>query len=176
MTESFFIGITLPESFRVEVEMWRRRFAAPKTAPHITVIPPFEWSAADGDLEKTVEESLAGLGSFPIIAQEIGHFGTSVIFVAVSPSPEIMTLHKQLVTGLSLEYKGSSRSRPRPYHPHITLATRLTPGAFHTYMEKLHGYAPQASFTCSQVTIFKLVTQGRIRRWQVWREVPVGSR
>ena len=36
----FFLGITLPGDFTEEVESLRRRFAAPRTRPHITLIDP----------------------------------------------------------------------------------------------------------------------------------------
>ncbi|NLJ85879.1 MAG: 2'-5' RNA ligase family protein [Firmicutes bacterium] len=166
-----FIGITLPEDFHQEVEVWRRRFAAPKTVPHITVIPPFRWPASRDDLEEEVKKSLEGLSPFLVATNGVGRFGRRVIFIAVAPSPAIMALHQKLRKGLSLE--DERRGRGRPYHPHITLATRLSPGEFNTYVEELAGYEPQEEFTCGHVAIFKMVTQGSIRRWQVWKEVPL---
>ena len=171
---SFFVGITLPEDFTQEVEIWRRRFFAPKTAPHITLIPPFDWPASHDDLARSIGDSLKGLTPFPVTIKGLGRFGSAVIFINVAPSPGILRLHEKIQTGLAgagIE----NRAKGRAYHPHITLATRLSVGQFNQYMEELVDYLPESEFICHQVALFRLETQARIRRWQVWRQLPLSQ-
>ena len=168
----FFLAITLPKEFEAEVERQRRRFAAPKTAPHITLIPPFTWPGAGLDLEQIVLASVQGTSPFDIQAEGIGRFGRRVIYISVERSTELMTLYQNLASGLA-EQGVIVRDKDRPYRPHITLATRLSPGEFNHYMEELKDYAPTQEFLCRQVALFKMTVQGRGRRWQVIRRIPL---
>ncbi|NMB12066.1 MAG: 2'-5' RNA ligase family protein [Firmicutes bacterium] len=169
----FFLGITLPEDFTEEVESLRRRFAAPRTRPHITLIPPFKWSGSDQDLETVIHDSLQGCSPFKMTCKGLGRFGRAVIFIDVVASPELMALYSKLKEGLSQEGIGD-RGKDRPYHPHITLATRLSSGEFHQYVEELGDYLPTRDFLCREVALFKMQTQGRFRRWQVAKKVELG--
>ncbi len=164
----FFLGITLPDEFAAEVENWRRRFAAPKTAPHITLIPPFSWSGTDQDLEEVISKSLEGISPFEIRAEGIGRFGRRVIYIDVELSQELLRVYQRVAAGL--ESRGVALE-DRPYKPHITLATRLSPGEFSVYMEELGDYAPSETFPCQQVALFKMRVDGRKRQWQVIRQI-----
>lgn len=157
---SYFFGITLPETLEAECEKWRRKFKAPKTVAHLTVIPPFLWEAGLQDLIELGETALSSTKPFPVKGEGLGAFGTRVIFVNVIPSPELVTMEGALAR--ALELKGI-RPEPRPYHPHITLATRLDPERFHHYREELEEFTPHYSFTCSEVSVFQFSDS---RSWQ----------
>ena len=166
----FFLGLTLPEEFEEEVETLRRRFAAPKTAPHITLIPPFTWPGTDLELEQIISESIQGVSPFTIKAQGIGRFGRRVIYIHVELSEELMGLYEILESGL--ERQGVvEKEKDRSYRPHITLATRLSPGEFNHYMEELQDYSPSEEFLCQQVALFKMTVQGRTRRWHILKQI-----
>ena len=169
----FFLGITLPEEFEEEVETLRRRFAAPKTAPHITLIPPFSWPGTDRELEQVISASIQGTLPFMIRAEGIGRFGRRVIYINVELSEELLDLYEKLESGLE-EQGIAGTGKDRPYRPHITLATRLSPGEFNLYMEELRDYTPSEKFLCQQVALFKMKVQGRGRRWQIIKEIPFG--
>lgn len=170
----YFLGITLPDDFTKEVEIIRRRFAAPRTAPHITLIPPFRWTSSEGDLERILMDSIRGCLPFTVTTKGLGRFGRSVIFIDVALSSELRKLYKRLKE--SLEQEGiDDLAKGRPYHPHITLATRLSPGEFDKYMAELVDYFPTGEFLCEEVALFKMQTEGRFRRWQVSRQLPLGS-
>jgi 2'-5' RNA ligase len=169
----FFLGITLPGDFTEEVESLRRRFAAPRTRPHITLIPPFRWFGSDQDLEKVILDSLQGCSPFEVTCKGLGRFGRAVIFIDVVLSPELVSLYSNLKEGLKQEGI-DDRGKERPYHPHITLATRLSPGEFERYLEELTDYSPRREFPCYGVALFKMQTQGRFRRWQVIKEIGLG--
>jgi 2'-5' RNA ligase len=173
MIECFF-GITLPDDFTEEVETIRRRFAAPRTAPHITLIPPFRWNRPETELERLVTSSIQGCLPFAVRTKGLGRFGQAVIFIDVVLSSELTELYERLKEGLRQEGIGDL-AKGRPYHPHITLATRLSPGEFNRYMEELADYSPIREFLCHEVALFRMHTEGRFRRWQVARQLPLGS-
>lgn len=166
---SFFIGIRLPPQLEEEVESLRRRFRAPKTPPHITLIPPFQW---EGDYRRLFDDLCDVAGKMPpftIKAAGLGHFGTGVIFIDVKSSKELTECYDSLHQRLEQE-EGASLPPLRPYHPHITLATRLGREQFNTYWQELGGYDPQTEFTCQSLSLFQLFQRGRVRHWEVVRE------
>ena len=83
--ESYFIGITLPPALEAEIEAWRRRFHAPRTAPHITLIPPFQWDHSYAELAAVVQSTASRRPQFTIRGAGIGSFGKAVLFVKVEP-------------------------------------------------------------------------------------------
>ena len=169
-----FLGISLPDDFTQEVETIRRRFAAPRTAPHITLIPPFRWTSSEDKLERLIADCIQGCLPFTVTTKGLGRFGRAVIFIDVVLSSQLKELHSRVKEGLEQEGIGD-RAKGRPYHPHITLATRLSPGEFNRYMEELTDYSPKREFRCQEVALFKMQTDGRFRRWQVVRQLPMGS-
>ncbi|NLA58556.1 MAG: 2'-5' RNA ligase family protein [Firmicutes bacterium] len=168
----FFLGITLPADFEEEVEDFRRRFAAPKTAPHITLIPPFNWPGTDLELEQIISASIQGTSPFVVKARGIGRFGRRVIYINVEPSEELLSLYEKLESGLENQDIAAT-DQDRSYHPHITLATRLSPGEFNLYMEELKDYNPSREFLCQQVALFKMEVRDRRRRWLIFKQVPL---
>lgn len=172
MMADVFLGITLTKDFTEEVEHLRRRFAAPRTAPHITLIPPFTWPGSDEELEKVIRDSIHDHSSFSVTAKGLGRFGRGVIYIDVTKSPELMELYGKLKDRLQ-EQGVKQLAKGRPYHPHITLATRLSPGEFHKYMEELSDYSPVREFTCQEVALFRMEARERSRRWRVVRQIPL---
>lgn len=171
----FFIGITLPREFEQEVESIRRRFHAPRTAPHVTVIPPFQWGQGDERLRQIMTQATRNLAPFQLAARGIGHFGSAVIFIDVLLSDQLLQCHDTVQKALeAADIKGIAEQRP--YHPHITLATRLSRGLFNRYMEELAGYSPEVEFTCRQIALFKMYREGRARRWQVLTQLALQDR
>ncbi len=168
----FFLGITLPDDLAEEVENLRRRFTAPRTAPHITLLPPFTWSGNDHELVGVISIALAQCSPPTIRVEGLGHFGRGVLYINVELSSELGVLHGRLKRCLEERGVGDFPGG-RPYHPHITLATRLTPDDFHRYSEELSGYSPSQEFECRDVALFGMQVQGRFRRWQVIKQIPL---
>jgi 2'-5' RNA ligase len=164
---NFFLGIALPEKLEAEVEEWRRRFRAPRTRPHITLIPPFEWKHEYQSLLRIIEDVESRHEPFLISGEGLGNFGKAVLFVNVGLSSELQSFQEDLAETLA-KY-GIPREK-RPYHPHITLATRLRPRDFEEYLKQLNGFSPSYEFTFSGTAVFKLVTEGRIKRWELQRK------
>lgn len=154
----FFLGIRLPRELEDTYERYRRAFKAPQTVSHITVIAPFTWERTLEDLLETLKMNLADTQPFAVKGAGIGSFGTRVIFVNVTLTPELAALQKALTAGLDKE--GISVDR-RSYNPHITLATRLSAKQFSVYTAKVRDFCPGYAFTCTSLSLFKFTDVGR---------------
>ncbi|HBG01242.1 MAG TPA: hypothetical protein DDW87_06690 [Firmicutes bacterium] len=162
---NFFLGIRLPKELEERCESLRRAFKAPRTVAHITVCAPFDWVRKPGDLVALLESSLNSTRSFEIKGAGIGSFGTRVLFVNVQLSPELAAVQKQL--SWTLKEEGIPVDT-RPYHPHITLATRLRPAEFDKYRARLGDFSLEYSFICSNVALFRFTKEGR---WEDWTQM-----
>jgi len=165
----YFLGIRLSRELEERCEHYRRLFRAPRTVAHITVVPPFLWNKNPQALEAVLEKALENMKPFDVEGNGIGSFGKRVLFVNVSLSPELQALHKALSQGLKNE---GIPVENRPYHPHITLATRVTPEAFARYNETLRDVHFQYSFPITHLSVFHFTPEGR---WVEWRKVPLES-
>ncbi|HBG09445.1 MAG: 2'-5' RNA ligase family protein [Limnochordia bacterium] len=165
----FFIGIRLPKELEEVCENYRRTFKAPRTVAHITVIPPFAWEQSAEELHQLLQSAVAHIPAFHIRGSGLGSFGTRVLFVNVDLSDSLQELHKALAE--SLGQAGVSVDR-RPYHPHITLATRLTPGQFARCQREVEGFSPNYAFRCETISLFAFTAQ---RRWEEQATIPLSS-
>jgi 2'-5' RNA ligase len=165
----FFLGIRLPKELEQECETLRRSFRAPKTVPHLTVCAPFLWERKPERLITVLEGCLRFTKPLEIHGTGIGSFGQRVLFINVHPSAELLDLAKQLTC--TLRQAGVSVDT-RPYHPHITLATRLSPAQYERYRGELGDFAPEYSFICSAVSLFRFTPEGR---WHDWTRIQLGS-
>lgn len=147
----FFIGIRLPTELEATCEQYRRAFKAPKTVSHITVVPPFSWGRSVQDLIEVLETNLEHVQPFEVFGSGIGSFDTRVLFVNVKLTPELNALQQTLVKELRRQ---DISVDGRTYHPHITLATRLSPQQFSRYTRKLGDFNPEYAFTCSNLCLF----------------------
>jgi len=168
--DQFFAGIVPPSEIAGEVERWRRKFRAPRTPAHLTLLAPFAWDQDHKQLLDALRQACAQFRSFTIDCRGLGHFGKAVIFVDVVPNPELMALQAGLARCLE---KLGIEPEKRPYHPHITLATRLGRREFDLYQQELIEYNPQYSFACEEVALFKLYIDGKTQRWRISDTIPL---
>ncbi|NMB19675.1 MAG: hypothetical protein GX979_02295 [Firmicutes bacterium] len=156
----YFLGIRLPKELEETCERYRRAFKAPKTVAHLTVVPPFEWEQPAGELFKLLAEALEETKPFAVTGAGVGSFGNRVLFINVNLTPELEAMQKALT--LCLKTAGVSVDN-RPYHPHVTLATRLTAEEFSRYSRELADFHPEIDFVCSSLSIFEFTKE---RRWK----------
>lgn len=163
----FFIGVRLPKELEQTCEHYRRRFKAPRTIAHITLIAPFTWEKSREELVEQLRAATRPLAPFQIAGKGIGSFGTRVIFINVNLSAELNVLQENLTRTLKNEDISHDK---RPYKPHITLATRLNGQQFALYREELAGFEPEYFFTCKEITLFQLTPESR---WQDCAKIPL---
>jgi 2'-5' RNA ligase len=97
-----------------------------KAAPHITLIPPFEWAIASlSHLEETLQQFATSQPPIPLQISGFGRFGHRVLYLNVERTPALMTLQRSLsqqfeiVLGIADE-----KEKQRGFSPHLTVASR----------------------------------------------------
>lgn len=130
--DMYFIALLAPEEVNRQVLKWKlwikERYqceVALRSPAHITLIPPC-WLSPE--LENNLEDSLArfsaGQQSFGIELNNFSCFKPRVIFVEVMPSSQLATLQHELTGYLSATGDYPVKPETRPFHPHVTIATR----------------------------------------------------
>ena len=126
----YFVAIVLPDELNQKVlkhkEYMFEKFGCKvglKSPAHITLIPPF-WMEVEKEF--LLIEDLQRLNYFnPFIVQthHFSSFQPRTIFIALSPNQILIQLKKLVDT--TLEKNGYKiKAETRPFHPHITIATR----------------------------------------------------
>lgn len=136
----YFIALVLPPHLNEKIQKYkewmRERFGtrvALKSPAHITLVPPF-WLEAEKEEElimdiKSVSRAIL---SFEIRTLHFSAFVPRTLFIAIAPNEELATLKKEADTYFREKEGYKIKLDNRPFHPHITIATRdLSKKAFH---------------------------------------------
>lgn len=136
-----------------------------RSPAHITLIPPFWWSdGQQAELQKAVLSFFSNIPPLVIQLNGFSHFKRRVLFIDVAPQPQLGSLRKQLENHLLQQLPGSIRANDRPFHPHVTLATRdLNTEAFQQAWQRLGNEPFEMQFTANSITLLRLGPQ----RWEV---------
>lgn len=167
MLAKYFLGIRLPHRLEEECEFWRRKFRAPRTVAHITLIPPFDWQSTTEDLLKLLERETEPIRPFLVRGQGLNSFGTRVLFVNVELGADFKAAQRRLAQRLS---KAGIPAERRPYRPHITLATRLAPAQFDRFWVEVADFTPDYGFECNSISLFWF---NQSRQWQEIAKLPL---
>ena len=128
----YFIAIVAPEDINQQVLKWKNFFkeryecsVALKSPAHITIIPPF-WmnEELENDLINSIREFSITKTKFEIILKNFAAFPPKVIFVDVVKSKVLDGLCQSFTEFIFSENKFPIKKEDRPFHPHVTLATR----------------------------------------------------
>lgn len=116
-----------------------------RSPAHITLIPPF-WIKEE--IETKLKDSIKNFSqqqtSFELNLRNFSAFKPGVIYVDVEPSESLNKLHLELQESWSVINLFPIEKHERPFHPHITIATRdLSKRSFHEawdiFKEKRYG-------------------------------------
>lgn len=138
MENMYFAAVVLPEHLDKKIlayKKWmREKFGCRvglKSPAHITIVPPF-WMQAEREkeLKTDLENVSASISSLDISTNNFSAFKPRTLFVAVKENVALDGLKKFSDDYFRLkDYK--IKGENRPFHPHITIATRDLPkGAF----------------------------------------------
>ena len=128
----YYIAIVAPEEIDHEVLKWKNFFkeryecsVALKSPAHITIIPPF-WmnEELENDLINSIREFSISKPKFEITLQNFAAFSPKVIFVDVVKSEILKGLYRSFADFIINQNKFPIKKEDRPFHPHVTLATR----------------------------------------------------
>lgn len=172
----FFIALLPPQEIQDYVTQIKQHFAecyasraALKSPPHITLQPPFKWTANISTLEEYLGTFASGRESVPVTLEGFAAFPPRVIYVNVLKTQELLTLQVDLMAQMEKLGIVDKVSKTRPYAPHMTVAFRdLTKQNFRAawtqfQLEQLH-----FDFTANCLTLL----QHDGRRWNVLKDFP----
>jgi 2'-5' RNA ligase len=126
----YFIAIVLPEELNKKVQKWKEFMhenygcsVGLRSPAHITFIPPF-WMDEEKEqqLIKDVDVVSSPVQPFTITINNFSAFKPRTIFVDVVVDEELRSVKNIIDSFFSAGYKIKIDSRP--FHPHITIATR----------------------------------------------------
>jgi len=132
MAKMYFIALVLPAGVNDEILRWKQfmkeRFqclVALRSPAHVTLVPPF-WM--NSDLENELKEAISRFSKrqvpFEINLENFAAFKPRVIYVDVLPSSHLQAMREQLTEYLIAPALFPVRKDDRPFHPHVTIATR----------------------------------------------------
>jgi 2'-5' RNA ligase len=127
----YFMAVVLPDNLDVKIRAYKKlmqeRYGCKvglKSPAHITLVPPF-WmpEEKEEDLKKEMIELALDIAAFSIATSDFSAFRPRTIFVAVKESDQLKLLKKATDSRLGQNNFGI-KTENRPFHPHITIATR----------------------------------------------------
>ena len=140
----YFIAIVAPADINEAVLKWkflmRERFScvvALRSPAHITLVPPF-WmdNVKEDQLKQALDVFSRSQSPFEINIKDFGAFKPRVIYVNVQANASLQSLHGRLEEFLLEQQNFPLKKEERPFHPHISIATRdLHKKAFHEAWE-----------------------------------------
>ena len=128
----YFIAIVAPEEINQLVLKWKNFFkeryecsVALKSPAHITIIPPF-WmnKELENNLINSISEFSITKTKFEIALKDFATFKPKVIFVDIVKSKILDGLYQSFSDFIFSQNKFPIKKEDRPFHPHVTLATR----------------------------------------------------
>jgi 2'-5' RNA ligase len=129
--ELYFIALVLPEALNQEILTYKNYMlekyncrVALKSPAHLTIIPPF-WmeEEKEGPLMNDLSTFALAHFSFPLKTADFSCFKPRTIFIAVEPNEQLNELRKS-ADAFFEKSPFPVRIDSRPFHPHITIATR----------------------------------------------------
>lgn len=160
----YFIALVAPDEINTPVLKWKSWFrenfgcaVALKSPAHITLIPPFRMP---GELETELKNSISTFcydcEKFELILLNFSAFKPRVIFVDVVKNEMLDSLYLALNNRISLENKIPVKKENRPFHPHVTLATRdLYKKAFYSGWEIFSEKKYKAKWTVDSISLLR---------------------
>jgi len=158
----YLIAITIPEPYYTELQTIQDEFAVvawkKRIGSHITLFRPFQIETG------TVNDVVNGLTTvaqkfkpFQIRASKIDTFkhDNLVIYAKVELSQELAWLQEDILDTIK-QYTELQSDDYDAYHPHITLANKLTPAVFDDFLPKIKHKFQKFDFACSEFTLFKV--------------------
>jgi 2'-5' RNA ligase len=128
----YFLALVAPEAIDQKVLKWKlwikERYGcevALRAPAHITLVPPF-WMqpSLEAAMMDAIMKFSASRLDFRLCLNNFSHFGSRVIFIDVAPENGLTNLQKELFDFLARDSKFPLKEDDRPFHPHVTIATR----------------------------------------------------
>jgi 2'-5' RNA ligase len=112
----------------------RRHFdpAAAIVPPHLTLVFPFESQLMASEIRAHIEDSVHGMGAFPIqLSSVTGSEGEYLFLNVKRGNDSLIELHDRLYSGRLSSYLSPEHT----FTPHLTVGRLSNPGEFHEALD-----------------------------------------
>ena len=160
----YFVALVAPQEINIQVLKWKNFFkdqfgcnVALKSPAHITLLPPF-WmnEELEADLINSITSFSADKKRFEITLKDFAAFKPRVIYVDVVKNEWLNELYGSLADFIYAENKYPVKKDDRPFHPHLTLATRdLYKKSFHEAWEIFSTKKYEASWWVKGISLLR---------------------
>jgi 2'-5' RNA ligase len=164
-TQLYFIALIPPSPVYEEAlhikEYFKEKYhskGALNSPPHITLHMPFEWKEKKEEkLLDALEGFSKGKKSFSVSLQNFSCFAPRVIYIDVTPSPELNQLQTDLHRFCKIELNlFNAQYRDLPFHPHLTVAFRdLRKEQFTAAWQEFQHKSFSGEFEVNKITLLK---------------------
>jgi 2'-5' RNA ligase len=128
----YFIAIVLPENLNEEIKVFKNVMAekwgckvALKSPAHITLVPPFRMEQGmEESLLRHLDELGETIAPFSIATNHFAAFKPRTIFIQPVLNEALKHMKKKTDVFCKTHPDYGARADTRPFHPHITIATR----------------------------------------------------
>ena len=165
MHSMYYVALLCPQEIDKKVLEYKRWMkdhfgctAALKSPAHITLIPPF-WldEEKEATLHQTIKTFTSDIGSLQIELINFSHFNKRTLYVLVKDQPDLEKLKQQAESHFIRSLPGIVKKSDRPFHPHITIATRdLKPSDFIKSWEHFSKVMFTETFFAQSISLLKL--------------------
>lgn len=128
----YFVAVVLPGALNEEIKVFKTTMLVRwgckvglKSPAHITLVPPF-WMAPqlESELQTAINTICSGLQPFAIETKGFAAFKPRTIFIEPVLNDGLRQLKQNADTFFKSHNHFGAKVDSRPFHPHITIATR----------------------------------------------------
>jgi 2'-5' RNA ligase len=128
----YFAALVLPDDLNQEIKLFKNLMlerwgckVGLRSPAHITLIPPFRM---DGTMEEHFANDLnawcKNIAPFPVATNNFSAFRPRTIFIEPVLDEPLKKLKRSIDTFSKTHTQYGAKTDTRPFHPHITIATR----------------------------------------------------
>src|SRR5438128_1745384 len=130
--QMYFVAVILPEHLNRRILIFKNYLrdkygcrVALRSPAHITIIPPY-WmdTALESSLVADIDIISSNLSPCIITTNNFDVFAPRTIFIATKPNEQLSKINEQVNRFFSEKTGYKMKPGTRPFHPHITVATR----------------------------------------------------
>jgi 2'-5' RNA ligase len=164
MVDMYFIALVLPEGLNKKVLAYKEWMyekhtckVALKSPAHITLIPPF-WMQTDREnlLIQSIKNITANQHSFMMQTAGFAAFKPRTLFIATVPNTDLDLLKRETEREFTNHLDPGIKKENRPFHPHITIATRdLHKASFYEAWDHLKELPFEEEWLADSISILK---------------------
>ena len=149
----------IQETYRVS--QWKK-----KIGPHITLLPPFEYTNTTALLVETIKKTALQHPSLPITTTSVDCFSNqqTTIYASVAPTDQLTFLADSLKSALRPQTT-YTREDPESFRPHITLSNKLSSKQAQEQLPKIKKHPVNFHWLCQDFSLFILSDK------EVWDEI-----